>query len=92
MKDIHPAAAAGFSSAADEYERGRPGYPAEAIAWIAGQLQIGPGRDVLDLAAGFARVGLSGIVSSSATSEVFSRWITFLTIWVGCSFPEPSAM
>ena len=39
----------------------------------------------------FAFVGLSGIVSSSATSSVFSRWITLLTICDGPSLPEPSA-
>ena len=34
---------------------------------------------------------LSGTASSSATSSVFRRWITLLTIWPGGSFPEPSA-
>jgi hypothetical protein len=45
----------------------------------------------LSLAAGRALEVLSGIASSSATSVVFRRWITFLTIWLGWSFPEPSA-
>jgi SAM-dependent methyltransferase len=45
---IHPAAATGFSRAAQAYERGRPGYPADALAWLGDQL----GPRVIDLAAG----------------------------------------
>jgi SAM-dependent methyltransferase len=56
VSEIHPAAASGFATAADAYERGRPGYPVEAIAWVAKRLRIGPGRDVLDLAAGTGKL------------------------------------
>ena len=55
MKDLHPATT-GFSAAADAYERGRPGYPADAMAWIAERLELRPGRDVLDLAAGTGKL------------------------------------
>ncbi len=40
--DIHPTAAAGFSAAADVYERARPGYPDRTVAWFAERLGIGP--------------------------------------------------
>jgi len=53
---IHPAAAGGFSTAADAYERGRPGYPEEAMAWMAERLDLREGRDVLDLAAGTGKL------------------------------------
>lgn len=56
MTDIHPTAAAGFSAAADVYERARPGYPEEAVIWLTERLGIGPGRDVLDLAAGTGKL------------------------------------
>ena len=49
---IHDAAARGFSRAVSEYERGRPGYPPEAVAILARELGLGSGRTVLDLAAG----------------------------------------
>lgn len=49
-------AAVGFGRAAAAYERGRPGYPETAVAWLAGRLRIGPGRDVLDLAAGTGKL------------------------------------
>ncbi len=49
---IHPAAATGFARCALAYERGRPGYPAAAVDWLARQL----GPRVLDLAAGTGRL------------------------------------
>jgi ubiquinone/menaquinone biosynthesis C-methylase UbiE len=45
-----------FETVAETYERGRPPYGDEAIAWIAERLGIGPGRRVLDLAAGTGKV------------------------------------
>jgi SAM-dependent methyltransferase len=53
---INEIAARGFSSAADVYERGRPGYAPEAVAWVCERLGIGPGRTVLDLAAGTGKL------------------------------------
>lgn len=53
---IHPWAAAGFGSAAEAYERGRPGYPPEAIAWLAERLDLRPGRTVVDLGAGTGKL------------------------------------
>jgi ubiquinone/menaquinone biosynthesis C-methylase UbiE len=56
MSALHPTAQAGFTAAAEVYERARPGYPGEAVAWVAERLGIGPGRDVLDLAAGTGKL------------------------------------
>jgi SAM-dependent methyltransferase len=53
---VHPRAAVGFGRAADAYERGRPDYPAEAIAWLSERLELGPGRTVVDLAAGTGKL------------------------------------
>ena len=44
--------ARGFDSTAGAYERGRPGYPREAVAALARSLAIGPGATVVDLGAG----------------------------------------
>src|SRR5215510_10751670 len=49
---VHEVAEQGFGRAAETYERVRPSYPADAVAWLAHNLRIGPGRRVLDLAAG----------------------------------------
>jgi len=53
---VPAAAAAGFSAGADDYERGRPTYPADAVAVLARELGIGPGARVLDLAAGTGKL------------------------------------
>ena len=53
---IHEAAARGFARAADAYERGRPGYPPAAVGHLCEALGIGPGRAVLDLAAGTGKL------------------------------------
>jgi len=50
--EVHEAAAIGFDKAADEYERARPSYPAEAVDFVVSTFGIGPGSIVLDLAAG----------------------------------------
>jgi SAM-dependent methyltransferase len=54
--DVHPIAAAGFGSAADAYERGRPEYPSAAIRWLARRVGLGPGVTVVDLAAGTGKL------------------------------------
>jgi SAM-dependent methyltransferase len=50
---IHPAAATGFALSAAAYERGRPGYPDDAVDGLVAAL---PGRDVVDLAAGTGKL------------------------------------
>lgn len=52
---VHPAARA-FDGAAERYERGRPGYPPEAVRWLSEVLGIGPGTTVVDLAAGTGKL------------------------------------
>ena len=49
-------AAQGFGHNAAAYEAARPSYPAEAVAHIVGHGRIGPGRRVLDLAAGTGKL------------------------------------
>jgi len=53
--DLHPATR-GFGRAADAYERGRPDYPADAIALLVDRLGLRPGRTVVDLAAGTGKL------------------------------------
>jgi SAM-dependent methyltransferase len=48
---VHDVAAQGFSDPGD-YERARPSYPPEAVAWFVDQLGIAPGKTVIDLASG----------------------------------------
>ena len=48
--------ASSFGPAAADYERGRPGYPAEAIDLLTTELGLGPGSSVVDLAAGTGKL------------------------------------
>jgi ubiquinone/menaquinone biosynthesis C-methylase UbiE len=53
---VHRVAAKGFSEGAEAYERGRPGYPDEAIDWLAERLGVESGARVVDLAAGTGKL------------------------------------
>ncbi|CAA9230540.1 MAG: SAM-dependent methyltransferase [uncultured Acidimicrobiales bacterium] len=53
---INETAAAGFGSAADVYERGRPSYPEGVVGLFCDQLGIGRGTTVVDLAAGTGKL------------------------------------
>jgi SAM-dependent methyltransferase len=53
---VHDVAQRGFDAQAETYERIRPGYPADAIAWIVDQLDLRAGRTVVDLAAGTGKL------------------------------------
>jgi SAM-dependent methyltransferase len=56
VSDLHRAASEGYGRAAAAYERGRPGYPAAAVEFLAARLGLGPGRTVVDLAAGTGKL------------------------------------
>lgn len=45
-----------FDGLAAVYERGRPGYARESIAWVAEQLALGPGSLVADVGAGTGKL------------------------------------
>jgi SAM-dependent methyltransferase len=53
---VHQVADSGFDAEAASYERARPGYPADCVAWFVEHLGIRPGRTVLDLAAGTGKL------------------------------------
>jgi SAM-dependent methyltransferase len=53
---IHEAAARGFEAAVEHYQRGRPGYPDDAVSYLVRELGIDPGRDVLELGAGTGKL------------------------------------
>jgi SAM-dependent methyltransferase len=53
---VHETARRGFASAADVYEESRPGYPDDAVAWLADRLGLRAGVTVVDLAAGTGKL------------------------------------
>jgi ubiquinone/menaquinone biosynthesis C-methylase UbiE len=56
VSDVDPTAAAGFSRAADVYDRARPSYPPEAVEWMAAETMLGPGKTVVDVGAGTGKL------------------------------------
>jgi len=56
IHEVHHVAAIGFGAQAEAYDRARPGYPPDAVSWLASSLRIGAGRRVVDLAAGTGKL------------------------------------
>jgi SAM-dependent methyltransferase len=81
---IHQSAARGFALAPEDYERGRPMYPFEAVRRLVRELRIKPASTVLDLAAGtgkltrlLAQLG-SDIVAVEPVAEMRERLVETL--------------
>jgi ubiquinone/menaquinone biosynthesis C-methylase UbiE len=56
VSDLQHPDSRSFESVAELYERARPQYPPEAVAWIAEKLDLREGRTVLDLGAGTGKL------------------------------------
>ena len=56
MSELQHPESRSFELVAEVYERARPGYPEEAVAWIADRLDLREGRTVLDLGAGTGKL------------------------------------
>jgi SAM-dependent methyltransferase len=97
---INPVSEAGFGGDMSVYERGRPSYPADAVAWLVDGLGIRPGCDVVDLGAGtgkFTRLlvptgaRLSAVEPSEAMREQFARAVPGVSILDGTAMALPLA-
>lgn len=53
---VHDVAESGFGAGADDYERGRPSYADDVVAWLVDRLGIDAGKRVVDLAAGTGKL------------------------------------
>jgi SAM-dependent methyltransferase len=60
----------GFDAVVGPYARTRPGYPPEALDWLAAQAAIAPGARVLDLAAGTGKLTSSLVARGYAVTAV----------------------
>jgi SAM-dependent methyltransferase len=56
LADLQHPRSRSFELVAEVYERARPEYPADAVAWLAHELDLGAGRTVLDLGAGTGKL------------------------------------
>jgi SAM-dependent methyltransferase len=62
--------AASFARSAEAYERARTGYAPEAVAFLVERLGLGPGRVVLDLAAGTGKLARQLVPSGARVVAV----------------------
>ena len=65
---VHKVAQVGFGREAQAYERSRPSYPPDAVAWLVDRLRIRPGAVVADLAAGTGK--LTRLLTPSRASVI----------------------
>jgi SAM-dependent methyltransferase len=60
----------GFDAFVGPYARTRPGYPEEALDWLAVHVSLGPGSRVLDLAAGTGKLTVSLVARGGTVTAV----------------------
>jgi len=93
-----PLGRVGFETGSDEYERGRPGYPAEAVRHLVAAATLRAGSRVLDLAAGtgkltrqLAREGLAcvAVEPSPSMRAVFTRAVAGVPVIGGTAEAIP---
>jgi SAM-dependent methyltransferase len=87
---IHRAAARGFARATEAYERGRPGYPPTAVSFLCAELGIGPGRRILDLAAGTGK--LTRLLAPSGAELVAVEPVDEMRAALAAAVPGASAL
>jgi SAM-dependent methyltransferase len=82
---IHPAVH-GFQAAAGDYERARPEYPDEAGRWLADQLELRPGRKVVDIAAGTGK--LTRLLVATGASVVAVEPVAAMRARLALALPD----
>lgn len=88
--DISDVAASGFGAGADDYERGRPSYPVDAVRWMVERLGLGPGRRVVDLAAGTGK--LTRLLASGGSDVVAVEPVEAMRAKLGETTPGVEAL
>lgn len=88
MSDRVHEAARGFDAegAAAAYERARPSYPAEALAHVAGHGGIGPGRRVVDVAAGTGK--LTRLLVAMGAEVMAVEPVAAMRQWLAATSPS----
>lgn len=90
----------GFDTAAEEYERGRPDYPTPAVERLRTELDLRPGRTIIDLAAGTGKLtralrgsgaAIVGVEPLAGMRNVFERMLPGVRVVEGTAESIPLA-
>jgi SAM-dependent methyltransferase len=90
MSEVHEIAARGFGAQADAYDRARPSYPQDAIDWLVSELAIGPGRTVVDLAAGTGK--LTRLLAGTGADLIAVEPVASMRDRLRAGLPDVSAL
>jgi SAM-dependent methyltransferase len=89
MSDLH-SATQGFATAAATYVRGRPDYPPQVQQWLMKDLQIGPGRTVVDLGAGTGK--FTKLLASTGAAVIAVEPVDAMRAQLAESLPGVTAL
>jgi SAM-dependent methyltransferase len=87
---VNEVAAAGFGAAAEAYERGRPSYPDGVLELFAAELGVGPGCQVVDLAAGTGK--LTRLLPATGATVVAVEPLDAMRAQLHALLPEVEAL
>ena len=87
---LHPIAAEGYGQGAQTYARGRPGFPAEALAWLEQDLRLGPGRTVVELGAGTGK--FTALLARTGADVVAVEPVTAMLAQLAADYPVVHAL
>lgn len=65
--DVHRSARAGYTSAAETYAKGRPGYPVDVDQWLAQRLGLVAGTRAIDVGAGTGKFTVHLVATGTTT-------------------------
>ncbi|HVX79393.1 MAG TPA: class I SAM-dependent methyltransferase [Bradyrhizobium sp.] len=87
---VHRAAADGYAAKADAYVRGRPDYPDDILGWLRGNLDLGPGKVVVDLGAGTGK--FTAYLRKTGARVIAVEPVAEMRQKLSASFPDVEAL
>jgi SAM-dependent methyltransferase len=90
MDPLHIAASKGFAMAADAYVRGRPDFPATALAWLLDDLALKPGTTTVEVGAGTGK--FTRLILETGTHVIAVEPVAAMRSRLLCDLPAVSTV
>lgn len=87
---IHDAAARGFERGAEEYERGRPGFPLAVIETLERECGLGSGATVVDLGAGTGK--FTSLLLATGATVIAVEPVAAMRAQFSARFPDEQVL